>query len=187
MFRIFHKRRKYPIITDESGRSARSQAFDLFSMKYRPSQVFKDGLVPVSMKTLLRYFEDWKKQEHKIPYAILRKLVRANPESDESSIKMLAEHYEVPPEQIALILQKPWGINRLARGELPDKKPERSRSEIEDRLEGALRLINFGEQLCCNSPEQTQRLLVEIVTLQDNTILTISKLKGEITIRKEKL
>ena len=56
--RIFHKSRKYPIITDESGRSARRQAFDLFREGYRPSRILKEDLVPISMKTLLRYFED---------------------------------------------------------------------------------------------------------------------------------
>jgi len=86
--------------------------------------------------------------------------------------------FEVPPEDIMVKMQKPWGIEQLTRRELPDKKLARLQSEKEVRLEAALRLIYFGERLCRNSPEQNKRLLQEIVTLKDNTTLIISKLKG---------
>jgi len=62
MFNIFRKSRKYPIKYDEYGRASRQQAFALFSEKYRPSQIFRENLIPVPLDTLFRYFEDWKKQ-----------------------------------------------------------------------------------------------------------------------------
>ena len=86
--------------------------------------------------------------------------------------------FEVPPEDIMVKMQKPWGIEQLTRGDLPDNKLARLQGEKEIRLEAALRLIYFGERLCRNSPEQNKRLLQEIVTLKDNTTLIISKLKG---------
>ena len=184
---LWFKRRDYPIKRNEYGRSARQQAFALFTEGYRPSQIFKEGLVPVSMKTLLRYFEDWKKKKHRASRSILRKIMKNNPEFTEKYVKMMADYFEVPPEDIIVIIQKPWGIEQLTRGELPDNKLARLQSEKEIRLETALRLIYFGERLCRNSPEQTRRLLKEIIALRDNTTLTISKLKGQMTIRKEKL
>ncbi len=181
------KRRDYPIKRDEYGRSARQQAFALFTEGYRPSQIFKEGLVPLSMKTLLRYFEDWKKKKHRASRSILRKIMKGNPEFTEKYIKTLADYFEVSPQDIVLRLQKPWGIMRLTKGELPDKKLERSRSEIEERLEGALRLMLFTEKIFRNPPRQISRFIYEILTLTDNTAITISKTEGEIMIRKEKL
>ncbi len=55
MLKIFHKPREYPIIRDEYGRSARQQAFALFTEGYRPAQIFKENLVPVPINILFRY------------------------------------------------------------------------------------------------------------------------------------
>ena len=76
MFKTFHKSREYPLIRDEYGRSARQQAFELFIGGYRPSQIFKEGLIPVSIKTLLRYFEDWKKQKHRVSRLLIRRIMK---------------------------------------------------------------------------------------------------------------
>ncbi len=187
MFRVFHKSREYPIIRDEYGRSLRQQAFELFSEGYRPSQVFKQNLVTASMKTLLRYFEGWKKQKHRASRSTLRKIMRKNPEFTEKYVQMLADYFEVLPEDVIVRLQKPWGIEQLTRGELPDNKLARLQSEKEVRLEAALRLIYFAERLCRNPPEQNKRLIQEIVLLKDNTTLIISNMEGKIMIRKEKL
>ena len=84
-------------------------------------------------------------------------------------------------------MQKPWGIEQLTRGELPDNKLERLRSEIEERLEGALRLMLFTEKIFRNPPRQIGRFIYEILTLTDNTAITISKTEGKIMIRKERL
>ena len=184
---LWFKRRDYPIKRNEYGRSARRQAFDLFTERYRPSQISKEGLVPISMKTLLRYFEDSKKKKHRASRSILRKIMKINPEFTEKYVQMMADYYEVSPEDIMVRMQKPWGIEQLTRGEPPDNKLARIQSDMEDRLDAALRLIYFGERLCRNSPEQNKRLLQEIVTLKDNTTLTISKIKGPTMIRKERL
>ena len=181
------KSRKYPIKYDEYGRSARQQAFELFGEGYRPAQIFKECLVPVSMKTLIRYFEDWKKQKHQVSLSTFKKYMKESPEFSEKYVKDLADYFEVTPEDIIDRIQKPWGIKRLTKGELPDNRLERSRSEIEGRLEAALRLIYLGEQIFRNSPKQIRRFLIEIVTLGDNTSLIISKAEGKIMIRKEKL
>jgi hypothetical protein len=187
MTKIFHKSRKYPIVRDEDGRSTRRQAFDLFTEGYRPSQVFKEGLVAISMKTLLRYFEDWKKQKRLIPRSLFRKIMMGSPDSTEKYVQMLADYYEVPPEVIAIQLSKPWGIERLTKGELPYIKLERSRSEAEERLEGALRLVSISENIFRNPPKQINRFMFELMTLDDNTIMTILKVDGRIMIKKEKL
>ena len=62
----FWKKREYPIKRDESGRSLRRQAFDLFDQKFKPSQIYKPQLVAASKKTLFRYYEDWKKRGYMV-------------------------------------------------------------------------------------------------------------------------
>ena len=113
--------------------------------------------------------------------------MKENPEFTEKYVQMMADYFEVPPEKIIVEIEKPWGIEQLTRGDLPDNKLARLQSEKEIRLEAALRFIYFGEKLCRNSPEQNKRLLQEIVTIKDNTALIISKIKGQVMIRKEKL
>ena len=184
---LWFKRRDYPIKRDENGRSLRQQAFELFNEGHRPAQISKESLIAASKKTLFRYFEDWKKQKHRMSRSILKKYMKKNPEFSDEFVKKLADYYGVPKEDIILRIQKPWGIKQLAKGELPDHRLARIQNENEERLEAALRLIYFGERLCRNSPEQNKRLLQEIVTLKDNTTLIISKVKGQTIIRKEKL
>ena len=184
---LWFKRRDYPIKRDEYGRSARQQAFDLFTEGYRPSKIFKENLIPVPIKTLFRYYEDWKKQKHRTSLSLIKKWIKEDREFSEKVIRMLADYFEVSPQDIILRLQKPWGIMRLTKGELPDKKLERSRNEAEERLEGALRLMYFTENIFRNPPRQIGRFIYEILTLTDNTAVTISKAKGKIMIRKEKL
>ena len=80
------KSRKYPIQRDEDGLSSRKQAFDLFDRKYRPSRIYNEELVPVPLKTLFRYFEDWKKLRHRVSYSTLKQYIKENPECRTSAI-----------------------------------------------------------------------------------------------------
>lgn len=184
--RIFHRRRKYPIIRDEHGRSARQQAFELFSKGHRPSQIYKEKLIPVSMKTLTKYFEDWKKRTRVVSRSRFRKFMKENPEFSEKFIKDLADYFGVSTEDIILRMHMPWGIARLSKGELADARLYRIRSAVEDRLDAALRLIYLGEQAFQNNPEQVKQLAWDIITLKDNTRLVIAKMNGQILVRKER-
>jgi len=100
---------------------------------------------------------------------------------------MLADYFGVSEEQLTIRMQKPWGITDLSKGELPDNRLYRIQSEVEERLEAALRLIYLGEQLGRNPPKQIKRFLAELITLRDNTTLTISRVKGQIEITKNSL
>ncbi len=187
MFRLFHKSRKHPIIRDEHGRSAKQQAFDLYNKGYRPSQISKEKLIPVPKETLFRYYEDWKKRSGVTSRSTFKKFMKENPEFSEKFVKSLADYFGVSTEDIILRMQRPWGITRLSKGELPDNRRYRIQSEVEDRLDAALGLIFIGEQFFHNNPEQVKQLAWDITTLRDNTRLVIQKTKGQVLIRKEKL
>lgn len=184
---LWLERRDYPIKRDECGRSLRQQAFELFNKGRRPAQIFKENLVAASMKTLLRYFEDWKKQKHRTSLSIIKKYMKKNPEFSEKYVKDLADYFEVTPQDIIVRIQKPWGITSLSKGELPDNRLYRIQSEVDERLEAALRLIYLGEHVCKNGPKQVTRLIWDIVTLANNTRLVIQKVGGQVVVKKGKL
>ena len=102
-------------------------------------------------------------------------------------MKKLADYYGVSEEEIILRMRKPWGITDLSKGELPDNRLYRIQSEVEERLEAALRLIYLGEHVCKNGPKQVTRLIWDIVTLANNTRLVIQKVGGQVVVEKGKL
>jgi len=180
----FKGSRKFPIQRDEFGKSLRQRAFEAFDEEKRPMRISEE--LHANPNTIVRYFEAWKKQKQRVSYSTLRRYMRKNPEFSEQYITMLADYFEVPKEKIIRRMQQPWGLMDLSKGELPDKRLERTRSEIEARLEGALRLILLRERLYRNSPKEIKELLLRIVTLKDKNDLIISHVNGKIIIKERK-
>jgi len=181
---LIWKHRKYPIKRDESGLSLRQQAFALFDQEYRPVQIYKQQLVLANLKTLLRYYEDWKKKGNRVSYRITKKAMKENPDITEQMIKSLSKHLEMPVEEVIMRIQKPWGLLQALRGEWPDYRLEREKSDVESRLKGGLRFMRMAE-LFHNSPKELAELLLQIVTLTDNAKLEIKKTDGHLIVTKE--
>jgi len=124
-------------------------------------------MIPVPIKTLFRYFEDWKKEGYLISYSSMKKNMREHPAFTEKMIATLSKTLEMPVEEVVMRMQKPWGLMQLMKGEWPDYRLERIRSEIENRLEGALRLFLFLEEVSHKKPEKVkeiiQRLIITVV------------------------
>ena len=153
MFR-FRKHRRFPIRRDHSGKSLRQQAFELFDGGSRPSQIYKQQLVPASPRTLFRYYEDWKTENDRPSRTILKRTTRRGPGLTDESIKELSEQLGIPIDEVmALLTRQPWGILQL-----------------------------LGEHLLGNSPEIVQTLVSDIVLLRDNSILEIRKQHGVISV-----
>ena len=128
------KWRKYPIIRDEQGRSLRRQAFELFDNKLRPSEIYKRQLVPAKWKTLLRYYEDWRRKGDYFPYRITKMAMKENPIFTQQMITALSEHLEMPVEEVLQRLEKPWGLKQALRGQWPDYRLSREQSDAEARF-----------------------------------------------------
>ena len=158
---LWLKRRRYPVKRDEYGQSARQRAFELFREGNRPAQVSQ--LLPISTRTACRYFEDWKKLTHKVPFAHIKKLVKKNPETSEYVIGMFADYFGVPPEQVILRMQKPWGLMQLLKAEFPNARIKRAKTRIERRLETALRLILLADSLYGKGPEAVNKEIGKIL------------------------
>ena len=124
--------RRYSIKRDENGRSARQHAFDLFSEGYRPARACK--MLPISLRTACRYFEDFKKLRHRVSYSAIRKWMRGHPEISEAVIDMLVTSLEMPWEEVINRLSKPYGLMAAMKGEWPNYRLDRQQTKIEEHL-----------------------------------------------------
>ena len=182
---LIWKKRKYPIRRDERGRSLRQQAFYLFDDKLRPSQIYQQQLLPAKLKTLLRYYEDWKKKGDHVSYRITQRVMKENPDFRQKVITALSEHLEMPVEEVIKRLQRPWGLKQALRGQWPDYWLEREQSDVEARLQGALSHIRLAESFQ-NSPKELAELLLQLTILKENTRLEITKQDGQLVCKIEK-
>ena len=171
---LIWKWRKYPIRLDERGRSLRQQAFELFDDKLRPSQIYKQQLLPAKLKTLLRYYEDWKKKKGSTHYRILREINKKNPDIKQEIVTALSEKLEMPVEEVIKRMGKPWGLVRYLRGQWPNPRLAREQSDIERRLEGALWFLHFADKFG-NTPEQICELLVELSMMTEKMKMEVTK------------
>ena len=155
------RRRRYPLKKDENGRSARQRAFDLFGKGQRPAQVSK--IIPISLRTTVRYYEDFKKIRHKVPYSTIRKWIKESPEFSDKVIAILATSLEMTPEEVIIRMQKPWGLHQAMLGEWPDYRLDKQRTEIEDRLLAALEVVKFAEVFGHKDPRTVRETLQKII------------------------
>ena len=158
--RLF-RRRRYPLKKDENGRSARQRAFDLFSEGYRPARVC--NMLPISLRTACRYFEDYKKSHHRVSYSAIRKWMKGHPEFSEAVLDMLATSLEMPRDEVIARIQKPWGLLRAMKGEWPDYRLEKQRTGLEERLLAALEVIQFADRFGHKEPRLVMETLKELM------------------------
>ena len=181
---LFWKWRKYPVRRDEEGRSLRQQAFRLFDKGFRPAQIYKQKMITAKLKTLYRYFEDWKKDRKRLSYQTLRKQMKEIPEFTDDVIKALSEKLKMPIEEVQRRLLIPWGLKQALLGEWPDYGLRQKQKKIEARLMGGLYFMRIGE-LLGKSPEALAQLLLWIITLKDGTRLNLLKLPKKLSVMKD--
>ncbi len=116
-----------------------------------------------------------------------KKYLEEYPEFSEKWLGKMAKYLGIPPETVILRMQQSWGIMSICKGVLPEKEMKSNRSKAENRLQAALMLIFWAERLYGNLPEQIKDLITQIVKLEDNTEITISKHDGRIKLNKKKL
>lgn len=177
---LFRKHRKNPIRRDQYGRSLRQQAFDCFREGYKPSEIIKQGLVRAKPTTLYRYYSAWKKRDGIPIVKILKQHMSTKPEFNAKVIKMLMNHLDMTEDEVMFRLHKPWGLAQLLHGITPNVDDEYG-SEAEDRLDGALRFINFCEWYH-NSPEDMAKIVGALMFLKDGETLVIAKNDGIIKL-----
>ena len=116
MFKGFRrKKRKFPVQYDETGRSARSQCFELFADKTPLDKIAKD--VGVKIETVRRYHLQWKNDpDFEGRYAYVKKLLKKTSPDRERMIELCAKACGIQKEQFENILFLPHGLRRLMTG-----------------------------------------------------------------------
>jgi len=180
---LIWKWRKYPIKRDENGRSLREQSFALFEKKFRPSQIYKQRLLPVKLKTLFRYFEDWKKVGDHLSYRMIRTVIKQNPDVNQQIIEALAKHLRLPVEAVQKRMLEPWGLLQLLRGEPASDRFKKEQHANEARMRAALNIMRLMGKFY-NTPEEIAELFLQINLLGEGTTLELSKKDGQLVIKK---
>lgn len=156
------KSRKYQIKRDEYGRSARQRAFDDFDDGKRPAKVAL--MVGISFRTACRYFADWKRQPKNLQmrYRIAKAVLKNDREFREKTVKSLAANLGMSKAEVAMRLQRPWGLKQLLLGKWPNYLREEIRNRAESRLEVALNIVRFVEHSGM-TPEEIKTVLSKLI------------------------
>jgi len=169
LLRLIRKPRKYPIMRDEYGISARRQAFGAFDRGKRPGEVAQ--MAEISPRTAYRYFADWKKlpQNLELNYRIARTALKNHPEFSAKTIRAVASHLDISEAEVIERLEKPWGLKQLMMGKWPNYRTEKLKSDREARLEAALKLVVLVEQSGMTLEEATVAIdrLIEEATIRE--------------------
>jgi hypothetical protein len=67
------------------------------------------------------------------------------------------------PEEVVIRMQKPWGLLQAMKGEWPDYRLERQKTEIEDRLLAAMEVVKFAEIFGQRDPQFVRETLKKII------------------------
>jgi len=153
--------RRHPIQRDVNGRSSRALSFALFQSGLRPAQACK--VLPISMRTACRYYEDFKKRHHKLSYSTIRKWMKDSPEFSDKVMALLATSLEMSPEEVVTRMQYSWGLLQAMKGEWPNYRLEKQRTEIEDRLLAALEIVNFADKVGHTDPQLVKKTLRQLM------------------------
>jgi len=111
------KRRKYPTMFDEKGKSARSRCFEMFRDKIPLSEIAQE--VGVKIQTVRRYHLQWKKNPNfESQYAYFKRLLKKNSPDRERTIELCAKACGITKEKFESILSQPHGLRQLIMGKL---------------------------------------------------------------------
>ncbi len=141
------KRRKYPIIRDETGKSARQRCFEMFEEQIPFKQIA--AATGTKVDTVYRYHYQWS-QNPKIETTIkyFKKQLHPLAPDRERQIELFAHVLGIPKEQFEIILHQPHGLRRLFSGKIYFPK----QSEAAHKCYIALEIANLiSDHLLNNS------------------------------------
>jgi hypothetical protein len=119
IFNIFRrtKRRKYPIIRDEKGKSARKRCFEMFEEQVPLDEIA--AATGAKLDTVYRYHRQWLKNpgiETTIKY--FKKLLNPLAPNRERQIELIAKVLGFSKEQVETTLHQSHGLRRLFSGKI---------------------------------------------------------------------
>ncbi len=76
---------------------------------------------------------------------------------------MIATSLEMSPEEVVVRMQKPWGLLQAMKGEWPNYRLDKQRTEIEDRLLAALKVIQLADRFGQKDPRLVREILGKLM------------------------
>ena len=120
-------------------------------------------MIPISLRTACRYYEDFKKLHQRVPYSRIRQWLRESPELSDRVIAILATSLDMSPEEVVTRMQKLWGLLEAMKGKWPDYGLDKQRTAIEDRLLAALEVIKFAARFGQKNPRLVREILKQLM------------------------
>lgn len=80
----------------------------------------------------------------------------------EKTVKSLAANLGMSEAEVAMRLQRPWGLKQLLLGKWPNYLREERRNRAESRLEVALNIVRFVEHSGM-TPEEIKTVLSKLI------------------------
>jgi hypothetical protein len=77
---------------------------------------------------------------------------------------LLANNLDMSTDEVVTRMLYSWGLLQAMKGEWPDYRLERQRTEIEDRLLAALEIVNFADKVGGTDPQLVRKTLRELMT-----------------------
>ena len=106
------KRRKYPIIRDEKGKSARQRCFEMFEEQIPFKQIA--AATGAKVDTVYRYHCQWSKNpEIETTIKYFKKQLNPLAPDRERQIELFAQVLGIPKEQFEIILHQPHGLRTV--------------------------------------------------------------------------
>jgi len=90
--------------------------------------------------------------------------MKESPEFSDKVIALFATSLDMSPEEIVTRMQYSWGLLQAMKGEWPNYRLERQRTEIEDRLLAALEIVNFSDKVGHTDPQLVRKTLKQLMT-----------------------
>jgi hypothetical protein len=177
--------REFPVQCDEYGLSLRQQAFKFFGEGLSPSQVYREKLPQAKPRTILRYYEDWKKIRHGMSYKQFREIMKANPDFNLRMIDRLADALGIAPREVLERMQRPWGLLQMLRGKKKDPRLKEAPSLIERRLEAMVSLLALAE-FFMHDPRSFADAWAKLLFLTPGITLTATKEGDKIVVTTRK-
>jgi len=89
--------------------------------------------------------------------------MKRHPKFGEGVITLLSTSLEMPRDEVIACMEKPWGLLQAMKGEWPDYRLDRQRTEIEERLLAALEVIQFADKFGHKDPRVVKETLKQLM------------------------
>jgi hypothetical protein len=171
--------RRYPVLEDENGITARERCFEMFEQGGRPAQVARALGLP--FRTVTTYFAQWRREPpHRrlLVYETLQKMLHGPPDQHHDAVVFLCQGYGYIPSEVEEIISQPYGLKKLLERRRPSRRQSRGRLEDHARRQMVDNLVDYFKFLGID-----HRDLGQVIGLAIGNAIAELKRRGKLHIK----